>query len=125
LFFARKLYRMRLLTIGDYYRDRYGPVVEIFCSAVSVVSYLGWVAGQITALGLVFHLLSDKSVAPLTGSMIGMGVVLVYTLLGGMWSVALTDAVQMTIIVIGLAIIAVLAGNMAGGPAAVVEHAMV
>lgn len=124
LFFARKLYPMQLLTIGDYYRDRYGPVVEIFCSAVSVVSYLGWVAGQITALGLVFHLLSDKMVAPLTGSIIGMGVVLVYTLLGGMWSVALTDAVQMTIIVVGLAVIAALAGSMAGGPAAVIDHAM-
>jgi SSS family solute:Na+ symporter len=124
LFFARKLYPMQLLTIGDYYRDRYGPVVEIFCSAVSVVSYLGWVAGQITALGLVFYLLSDKAVAPLTGSMIGMGVVLAYTLLGGMWSVALTDAVQMTIIVVGLAVIAVLAGNMAGGPGVVIDHAM-
>lgn len=124
LFFARKLYRMELLTIGDYYRERYGKLVEVFCSAVSIVSYLGWVAGQVTALGLVFSLLSGGAVSPLTGSIIGMGVVLVYTMLGGMWSVALTDAVQMTVIVVGLATIAVLAAGLAGGPAQVVEHAV-
>lgn len=124
LFFARKLYRMELLTIGDYYRERYGKLVEVFCSAVSIVSYLGWVAGQVTALGLVFSLLSGGAVSPLTCSIIGMGVVLVYTMLGGMWSVALTDAVQMTVIVVGLATIAVLAAGLAGGPAQVVEHAV-
>ncbi|RZA10716.1 MAG: hypothetical protein EOP02_33820 [Proteobacteria bacterium] len=54
LFFARKLYRMNLLTIGDYYRQRYSRSVEIIVSLCIVVSYLGWVSGQITALGLVF-----------------------------------------------------------------------
>ncbi|MCO6046153.1 sodium:solute symporter family protein [Aeoliella sp. ICT_H6.2] len=124
LFFARKLYRMDLMTIGDYYRDRYGRVVEVFCSAVSIVSYLGWVAAQITALGIVFYQLSDGWISPQTGAIIGTAVVLLYTMLGGMWSVALTDAVQMTIIVIGLSVIAVLAANMAGGPGAVLDHAV-
>ena len=34
--------------------------------------------------------------------MIGAGSVLVYTLFGGMWSVAVTDFIQMIIIVIGM-----------------------
>ena len=55
MFFARKLYNMNLLTIGDFYRQRYGKGVEIFSAAVILISYLGWVAAQITALGLVFH----------------------------------------------------------------------
>ncbi len=42
LFFAPKLYRMNLLTIGDYYRNRYGVKVEVLCSILIILSYLGW-----------------------------------------------------------------------------------
>lgn len=123
LFFARPLYRMNLLTLGDYYRTRYGRTVEVLCSIAIVLSYLGWVSAQISALGLVFNILSEGSVSSETGMLLGAGVVLVYTLFGGMWSVALTDFMQMTIIVIGLAYIAWLVGDMAGGVGTVVAHA--
>ena len=62
LFFAYKLYQMNLITIGDFYRKRFGPGIEIFCSCVIILSYLGWVAAQITALGLVFNLLSAGAI---------------------------------------------------------------
>ncbi|MEI7444632.1 MAG: sodium:solute symporter, partial [Burkholderiales bacterium] len=52
-FFAAKLYRLTLLTISDYYRARYGRLVEVVCSLIIIVSYLGWVSAQVTALGLV------------------------------------------------------------------------
>ncbi len=58
IFFASRLYKMTLLTIGDYYRKRYGKGVEIFCSVAIILSYLGWVAAQVTAIGLVFNLVS-------------------------------------------------------------------
>ena len=68
MFFARKLYKMDLLTIGDFYRKRYGKGVEIFSSIVILVSYLGWVAAQITALGLVFNLLSVGAISVATST---------------------------------------------------------
>jgi Na+/proline symporter len=49
--------------------------------------------------------------------------VLVYTLFGGMWSVAFTTFFQMIIIVLGLFYIAWLVSGMAGGAAAVIAHA--
>ena len=101
MFFARKLYKMELLTIGDFYRRRYGRGVEIFSSIVILISYLGWVAAQITALGLVFNLLSADGISVAWGMVLGTAVVLVYTLFGGMWSVALTDTFQMAIIIVG------------------------
>ena len=55
LFFARKLYRMNLLTIGDFYKHRYGKFVEVLTSVAIVLSYLGWTSAQLTALGLVIH----------------------------------------------------------------------
>lgn len=80
LFFAAKLYKMTLLTISDYYRQRFGKAVEILCSII-VVSYLGWVAAQVTALGLVFDLLSAGSISFEWGMVIGVASILVYTLL--------------------------------------------
>ncbi len=125
LFFAYKLYQKNLITLGDYYRQRYGRLIEILCSIMIMLSYLGWVAAQVTALGLVFHLLAPESISVVAGMFIGTGVVLVYTLFGGMWSVALTDFVQMIVIAIGLALIAWFAADLAGGAGKVIEYAAV
>ena len=124
LFFAGKLYKMTLLTISDYYRERFGKTVEIACSLIIMLSYLGWVSAQVTALGLVFNLLSAGAISIPVGMVIGVISILAYTLFGGMWSVAITDFMQMIILVVGLAVIAVFAGNLAGGADKVVSLAM-
>ena len=121
LFFAGKLYRMTLLTISDYYRERYGRVVEVACSLIIMLSYLGWVSAQVTALGLVFNLLSAGAISVPVGMVIGVVSILAYTLFGGMWSVAVTDFIQMIILVGGLSVLAYFAGDMAGGADKVVS----
>jgi len=123
LFFAKPLYRMNLLTIGDFYRQKYNRFVEVMVAVAIALSYLGWVAAQVTALGLVFNVLSDGMITQAQGVMIGAAVVLIYTLYGGMWSVALTTFVQMIVIVLGLLWITWLVSDMTGGVAPVVEHA--
>jgi len=123
LFFARPLYRMNLLTIGDYYRNKFGRTVEILVTLCIVISYLGWVAAQIKALGLVFNVVSGGYISMNTGMIIGAASVLVYTLMGGMWSVAITDFLQMIIIVIGLLYIGWEVSGMVGGAGAVITHA--
>ncbi len=123
IFFAAKLYRMNLLTIGDYYRQRYGRTVELVTSVCIIISYLGWVAAQITALGLVFNVLSGGEVSRETGMVIGTAIVLLYTVFGGMWSVALTDFFQMILIVVGMIGIAWIVSDKAGGVGVVIAHA--
>ncbi|MDB5749257.1 MAG: sodium:solute symporter, partial [Massilia sp.] len=115
LFFATRLYKLNLLTIGDYYRQRYGKGIEIFCSVAIILSYLGWVAAQITALGVVFSVLTNGAMSETTGMIVGTLAVLVYVVIGGFLAVAWTDFIQMIVLVIGLSIIAVFAGNLAGG----------
>jgi SSS family transporter len=124
LFFAGKLYRMSLLTISDYYRERYGRSVEVICSILIMVSDLGWVSAQVTALGLVFNLLSGGAISMPMGMVIGVVSVLAYTLFGGMWSVAITDFMQMIILVVGLSALAIFAGNQAGGADKVIALAV-
>jgi solute:Na+ symporter, SSS family len=124
LFFAARLYKMTLLTISDYYRERYGRGVEIACSLIIIVSYLGWVSAQVTALGLVFNILSQGAISVSVGMVIGTASILAYTLFGGMWSVAITDLIQMIILVVGLSVIAVFAASKAGGADKVIALAV-
>src|SRR3982074_2153123 len=123
LFFARPLYRMNLLTIGDYYRKRYGRPVEMATTLCIVISYLGWVGAQIKALGLVFNVVSDGQITQNWGMIIGASTVLVYTMLGGMFSVAITDFIQMIIIVLGMLYIGWEVSGLAGGVGTVISHA--
>ncbi len=124
LFFAAKLYKMTLLTISDYYRERYGRGIEVVCSLIIILSYLGWVSAQVTALGLVFNLLSNGVISIPMGMVLGTASILAYTLFGGMWSVAVTDFIQMIILVLGLAVIAVFAAGQAGGADKVIALAV-
>ena len=124
VFFAAKLYRMTLLTISDFFRERFGRSVEVVCSLIIMLSYLGWVSAQVTALGLVFNVLSGGTISIPLGMVIGVVSILAYTLFGGMWSVAITDFIQMIILVGGLAILAVFASHMAGGADKVLNLAL-
>ena len=122
-FFASKLYRLNLLTIGDYYRLRYNHTVEWLSTLAIVVSYLGWVSAQIKALGLVFFTVTGGLIPQDKGMILGAVIVLTYTVLGGMLSVAILDFVQITVIMGGLVYIATIISDLAGGFGTVISHA--
>src|SRR3954463_12252166 len=71
VFFARAFYRMDLLTIGNFYRRRYGPAMELGTSVVIAFSYLGWTAAQMTALGLAFSTLTGGAISLPMGIILG------------------------------------------------------
>ena len=123
LLFARVFYRMDLLTIGEFYKKRYGKGVEVLTSVAIAASYLGWTSAQMTALGLVIHVLSGGAITLNMAIILGAGLVLLYTIFGGMWSVAFTDLFQTVIILIGLSLVAWLVGGQAGGFDKVVAQA--
>lgn len=102
-FFARPLWKMQLYTMADFYRAKYGPSAEITGACIQVPSYFSWVALQYTALASILELYFD--VPFVTGVVIVASVTLVYTLIGGMWSVTLTDTVQIVIALVGLVVL--------------------
>lgn len=125
LFLAAPLYKMNLLTIGDFYKKRYGRVAETMTTLAIVISYLGWVGAQITALGLVFNIVSGGAITPFAGMWIGSATILIYTFFGGMWAVAITDLLQMVIIVLGMIYIGgEVAQVVPGGIGGVIDHAV-
>lgn len=123
-FFARRLYRLNLLTIGDFYRQRYDRGMEVVTGIAIALSYLGWVAAQITALGMVINVLSDGWLSVTDGILLGSAVVLVYTIVGGLWSVAVTTSLQIVVTVVGLSTIAWMISEQTGGVQPVVQHAL-
>lgn len=124
LFFAVPLYRLKLLTIGDFYRKRYGRDIEVITSLVIALSYLGWVAAQLSAMGLVFNIISHDLISVTGGVLIGVTIVVTYTILGGMWSVALTDFIHNVLLVAGLIYITwLITGMVDGGATTVIQHA--
>lgn len=99
-FFARGLYAMNLTTFGDFYRVRFGPIAEFVSSVLLAVSYVSWVAAQFLALGIVIHTITGLSLEWSVTLM--AATVTLYTTMGGMWAVSLTDTLQSTLIVTGL-----------------------
>ena len=122
-FFSTQLYKLNILTLGDFYRMRYSRTVEVLTTLAMVVSYLGWVAAQIKALGLIFNMITDGAVSQETGMILGTAIVLTYTTLGGMLSVAILDFVQMVVVIGGLLYIGSIVANLTGGVMPVIEHA--
>lgn len=104
-----------MLTVGDYYRYRYNRTIEVLCTLCIVASYLGWSAAQFKVLGLVLNVVTEGMVSQSVGIMIGAAIVLTYTTFGGMFSVAILDFVQISVIMGGLLYIASIVGRWRAG----------
>lgn len=122
-FFSSQLYKLNIITLGDFYRMRYNRSVEVLTTLAIVISYLGWVAAQIKALGLIFSMITDNHIDQQTGMILGTAIVLTYTTFGGMLSVAVLDFVQMVVVIGGLLYIASIVSGLTGGIAPVIAHA--
>jgi len=105
LLVARPLYKLNLLTFSDFFKLRFGKRSEVVSAIFMVASYFGWIAAQIVALSVVLQVVSGLERE--WGVLLCTGVVLIYTYVGGMWSVAVTDFVQTIAILVGLTVLAV------------------
>ena len=124
LFYAAKLYRMKLVTIGDFYRQKYGKLVELLVSLTICASYLGWLSAQIVALGLVIKLVCHDAISFEIAMFLGLAIIMVYTFFGGMKSLVVMDFIQMVIIIVGLLTVAFLVSrNFDGGASQVISIA--
>jgi solute:Na+ symporter, SSS family len=118
-FIARPLYRLNILTFNDYYRLRYGRTVEIVSAFFMVPSYFGWIAAQMLAMAILLNVLLDLPV--FWGIQLCLVITVIYTDIGGMWAVSITDFVQTVFIIVGVTALAVQLNAEAGGVQAVLS----
>ena len=120
LFYARKLYNMNLLTLGDFFKVRYNKVTELTASLFLALPYLGYIAAQLVAMGLILNVVIHIPVWQ--GVVISSVIVTLYTYAGGMWAVSITDFVQSIIIIIGMVALAYILSEKAGGVSVVISE---
>jgi solute:Na+ symporter, SSS family len=120
VFFARKLYSMNLLTLGDFFKVRFGKRTELVASAFIVPAYVGYIAAQLLAMGLILNVVTGMDVWQ--GVVISALVVTFYTYVGGMWAISITDFIQSIIIIGGLIVLAVNLSIKAGGVSVVLSE---
>lgn len=113
IFFAATLWRRGLVTFADFFRQRFGPGVERLVVLALLPGSIFWAAAQIRAFGQVVSSVSDINVP--VAITVATIVVVAYTALGGLLADAITDLVQGIAIIVGLAVLAVLAATSAGG----------
>lgn len=105
LFLAVPLWRMRLSTPADYFRERYSSSVERLAVLLMVPTSVFWAAAQVRAFG---HVLSAASGLELELTIaFAAAVVIAYTAVGGLLAVAWTDFVQGVALIVGLVALAV------------------
>ncbi|HEY9049525.1 MAG TPA: sodium:solute symporter family protein [Ohtaekwangia sp.] len=120
LFYARKLYNMNLLTLGDYFKVRYGRTTELTASFFLALPYLGYIAAQLVAMGLIMNVVIGIPVWQ--GVVVSSVIVTLYTYAGGMWAISITDFIQSIIIVIGMLVLAYILAEKAGGVSVVLSE---
>ncbi|MCB0570587.1 MAG: sodium:solute symporter family protein [Phaeodactylibacter sp.] len=118
-FFARPLYRLNILTFNDFFRLRFSRSAELISAIFMVPSYFGWIAAQLVAMAVILSTIVGVSI--MEGIVICTLVVVIYTYIGGMWAVSITDFVQTLMIIAGLLLLAFNLGSKAGGFEAVLD----
>ena len=113
LFITRKLHAMNLLTLGDFFKVRYGRRTEIIAGLFIVPSYVGYIAAQLVAMGLILNIV--VGIETWQGVVISAFVVTFYTYIGGMWAISITDFIQTILIIVGMVVLAVVLSDKAGG----------
>ena len=119
-FYVRLLRRLRLLTVADFFRRRFGKSAEILAALAIIPAYIGWVGSQLLAVGTV---LAAMAGLPFVGSiLIAAVIVLIYTVLGGMWGVTLTDFFQALVLIAAISLLLPIVLGEAGGVSAVLDR---
>jgi len=113
MFFARLFRRLRLMTYIGLIGQRFGKVAASVTTFTHVVSNIGWVAGMLVAFGLIFETLTGTPMY--VGIIAGSAIVVIYTVVGGPWAVAMTDMIQVCIIIVGIVVLFVIVLIDVGG----------
>lgn len=113
IFLAKRVKEKMSYTIPELFEKKYGPVARIIVAICIVLAYVGIVSNQFSAGGLILNLITGVSVE--TGTIISAIFVVFLSVVGGLVSVAYTDAIGTLIIFIAMIIGLPFVVGQAGG----------
>ncbi|MFZ5651086.1 MAG: sodium:solute symporter family protein [Bacillota bacterium] len=113
LLFAKPLKKYDIVTIPEFFRQRYNSrVLQAFTALVLLGCYLYYIAMQISGVGIIISNFMD---VPYALAILFAYVFILYTTFGGMYSVVRTDSLHVTLIIVGSAGLAGLVLDHVGG----------
>ncbi|MBQ4132692.1 MAG: hypothetical protein IJD04_03030, partial [Desulfovibrionaceae bacterium] len=118
LFFMKRLWQLKLLSLGDFFYLRYGRQTGIISTVLMCFTFTIWVAVQVVSFAKVGTTLLGLSLTSCV--IISVVVICTYTILGGLYAVCFTDIVQVIIVFIGILVLTPMTVSMAGGAGEVV-----
>jgi solute:Na+ symporter, SSS family len=113
LFYFSTLRKLGGVTLADFFVAKFGKSAGLLSTLVMIFGWTFFVSAQIVVFGKIFNSILGWSYN--WSIWIGMILVVLYTIAGGLWSVALTDMVQMIIILIGIVVAVPVGLNAVGG----------
>jgi len=113
IFVAPKLRRLKLTTIPEYIGMKFGVDTQRLTAVLEIVESVAFVAVQILVSALLLSALFDLTIVQ--SSIIITAVFAIYTMMGGLWAVVWTDALQYVVLMTGVIVAVVLALNAVGG----------
>lgn len=113
LVFAVPLWRRKLTTLADLFRQRFSVGVERLAAVILIPTSILWAAAQIRAFGQVLSAASTLEVELAIG--LAAAITIAYTMFGGLLVDAITDLIQGGILVVGLVVILVAVVLQLGG----------
>nr|XP_020448774.1 high-affinity choline transporter 1-like isoform X3 [Monopterus albus] len=96
LFFAKRMRDRKYVTMMDPFQIKYGNIVSGVLSVGLLISDIIWVTGTLIGLGSTMSVVLDLSYTLCIW--LSAAVAIIYTLLGGLYSVAYTDIIQLLLI---------------------------
>lgn len=113
LFFAHRLRQARYVTVTEFFNSRYNKLMGFLYSIIQILAGIAWQGGQVMALGIVVSLTTgfprDLTV------IIAASVIIIITVLGGLWALSRVDALNIALIIVGLLMLLPVAIDKAGG----------
>lgn len=105
------------ISVGDIMYEKYGKFAKIVTGILSIILCAGILGAQVGAIGYIFNVF--LGIAQIYGILIGTGIVIVYSTIGGMRSVVFTDIIQFFILSIGITMTLIFGYFYVGGWSAI------
>jgi len=107
----------QVISTGDIMEQGYGKAAKVITGFLSIILCAGIVGAQVKAMGLIFNVFLN--IKQIWGILIGCGIVIAYSTIGGMRAVVLTDLIQFCVLAIGIPAALVFGIVKAGGFSAI------
>lgn len=113
MFYLSKMWRCKFISLGDFFYTRFGRKTGITATILMSITFVIWISVQILVFGKIVNGIIGWDLE--TSIIVAMAIICTYTILGGLFAVAYTDIIQVSICLLGLIVLVPFSISAVGG----------